>query len=643
MAGPLLTKAAETAGETLGKKAWDLCEAVVKKIVLAYNVNIPHLASHFERYLKRTYQKYDSANTLAFPNQGISLRDIYSPLTLVREGIKTGKEKSEYKIDQYPDDLFFARKKVLIRDTAGMGKSTILKFLFLEAVDKEKGIPFIIELRNLTRKHSILNEIRQQLKSLTKGFAEDHLPELLNKGEGNFIFLFDGYDEITESERAAVTADLKSFIEQVGENTFVLTSRADSALPSFGDFASYSIRPLAVKESYKLLRKYDSNGEASARLVKRLKSEKDDRISVFLQNPLLTSLLFLGYNYTPEIPMEVHLFYYQVYEALFNEHDLSKDGTYVHEKRSGYSCDEFACFLRAFAYVCFLKTGQPSFPKDDFDSYIKEAKVLAGFRKGKIEALQHDLLQAVPLLKKEGLWVSWVHKSFMEYFAADYIHRCLLKKEGYIRDLAARKDVSNCIGLLDFFGDLDEQTFKTSVLIPVLREFVDFVERPIDCVENVTWKQELRIRRRRQFLFHCQTYYYLYDFSVDGTGWEKFGKTLETIKPADAGLDWYEFFNNDSIIITMFATDTRFELVQLVLRKYPQLIELNRPYRYPFLNKLPYFELIPDTEDLMLSYPDNFDMLDFAKIYWGVSKNHPMFLNYWEAKKMLEEMEVKQI
>lgn len=364
MAGLLLTKAVETAVKALVEKAVDVFrEKVVNKIVLACNVNIPHLSSHFKRYLKRTYQKYDSANTLAFPNQGRCLRDIYVPLTLVREGINADDEKSEYKIDQYPDDLFSARKKVLIRDTAGMGKSTVLKFLFLEAVDKEKGIPFIIELRNLSRKHSVLNEIRQQLKSLTKEFAEDLLLELLNNREGNFIFLFDGYDEIAESERAAVTADLRSFIEQVGDNTFVLTSRADFALPSFGEFATYRIRPLDVEESYQLLRKYDSNGETSAKLVEKLKSEKDDRVYVFLQNPLLTSLLFIGYNYTPEIPMEVHLFYYQVYEALFNKHDQSKDGTYVHEKRSGYSCDEFACFFEGSLLCMFYQNRTTEFPE----------------------------------------------------------------------------------------------------------------------------------------------------------------------------------------------------------------------------------------------------------------------------------------
>ena len=638
-----MTKAVETAVKALVEKAVDVFrKKVVNKIVLACNVNIPHLSSHFKRYLKRTYQKYDSANTLAFPNQGRCLRDIYAPLTLVREGIKKDGEKFEYKIDQYPDDLFSARKKVLIRDTAGMGKSTVLKFLFLEAVDKEKGIPFIIELRNLSRKHSVLNEIRQQLKSLTKEFAEDLLLELLNNREGNFIFLFDGYDEIAESERAAVTADLRSFIEQVGDNTFVLTSRADFALPSFGEFASYRIRPLDVEESYQLLRKYDSNGETSAKLVEKLKSEKDDRISVFLQNPLLTSLLFIGYNYTPEIPMEVHLFYYQVYEALFNKHDQSKDGTYVHEKRSGYTCDEFACFLRAFAYVCFTKTGQPSFSKADFGSYVKEAKVLAGLRKGKIEALQHDLLQAVPLMQVEGQWVRWVHKSFMEYFAADYIHRYLLKKENYVRDLAAKKDVSNSIGLLDFFADLDEQTFKVSVLVPVLREFVKFIDRPIKSVKKVTREQEQRIRRRRQFLFHRQTYFYFYDFKPAWAGWDALGKAIEDVKPPGSGPAWYQSLGGGLAMITMSVNESRFELVQLVLRKYPQLKERNRPAKHSYRFQIPCYKRIPYTEDLMLSYPDNYDLLDYVNIHSDDSKDQSFFLNYGEAKKMLGEMGISQ-
>ena len=76
MAGPLLTKAAETTVESLVKKAVEtVFTKVVKKVDLAYKVHIKPFASHFAKYLKRTYKKYDSANTLAFSNQGKRLRD----------------------------------------------------------------------------------------------------------------------------------------------------------------------------------------------------------------------------------------------------------------------------------------------------------------------------------------------------------------------------------------------------------------------------------------------------------------------------------------------------------------------------------------------------------------------------------------
>ena len=45
----------------------------------------------------------------------------------------------------------------------------------------------------------------------------------------------------------------------------------------------------------------------------------------------------------------------------------------------------------------------------------------------------------------------------------------------------------------------------------------------------------------------------------------------------------------------------------------------------------------------MLSYPDNYDMLDYVNIDnldSLDSKDHPSFLNYGEAKKMLREVEV---
>lgn len=638
-----MTKATETAVKTLVEKAVNaFSEKVVKKVDLAYKVHIKPFATHFGEYLKRAYREYDVANTLAFSNQGKRLRDIYFPLTLVREGIPTPGEKDEYKIDAYPDDLFSVRKKVLIRDTAGMGKSTVSKFLFLEAIDKEKGIPFFVDLRNLSQENSILNEITRQLESLTKSFDQDLLRALLKNWEGNFIFFLDGYDEIAQSQRGVVTDNLKDFIGQVGDNTFILTSRADSALPSFGDFVSYRIRSLTADESYGLLRKYDSNGETSAKLVEKIKSVKDDRISAFLENPLLTSLLFIGYNPETEFPTEVHQFYYQVYEALFNAHDQSKDGIFVHEKESHCSCEEFARFLRAFAYICFQEKGSPSFTNEEFVHYIEKAQSLSGVTGCGADSLRNDLLRAVPLLLKEGPWVRWVHKSFMDYFTAAYLRWEHPDKDDYLRELLDSQDITNSIPMLDFFADMDEPAFKKNLVLPVLKEFVDFMERPVDFTDDR--EQVKRVMRRRQLLFHRDTYLHLFDVESDDFSFSAMGEIIEKEKPAGSAPALWHNWGDTMKMISMTVCDSRFELLQLIIVHYP---DLYIRYKWkddpePFTNHIPTSRLHHYTEDFMLEYPDNYDRLDSLDLEGTRVMGRDFIPDYKEAKRMLAELQSSQ-
>lgn len=641
MAGPLLTKATETAVETIAKKAVEsVFTRAAKKIVVFCKVYFNPLATHFRDYFKRACEKYDCANTLAFRNEGRRLRDIYQPLTLVRDNKRPNEEVSEFKIDKFPIDLFSTRKKVLITDTAGMGKSTLLKFLFLAAQEEERGIPILVELRNLSQEHGIIDEIRQQLRSLTEEFDEALLRALFKRWEGNFIFLFDGYDEIAQSQRDAVTADLKLFIESVGDNTFVLTSRPDYALTSFGDFVSYKIRPLTVDESYQLLRKYDSNGEISAKLVERLKSENDKRISDFLQNPLLTSLLFIGYNYKAEIPMEVHQFYYQVYEALFFTHDKSKGVGFVREKQSGCSCDEFASFLRAFAYVCFTEIANSSFPAADFSEYIKKAQSLSGVTQCDVRQLRDDMLYAVPLFQEEGAWVRWVHKSFMEYFAAAYLRWDHPDKENYLQELVDSKDITNSIVMLDFYADMDVPTFKKIAVLPVLKEFVAFMEeRPVDETDP---EQVQRILRRRQLLFHRETYLYLFDLGSKDFSFQQMSEIIEKEKPAGSAPPLWHNWGNRMWMISMSVCDSRFDLMQLILVHYPMLIIR---YRWredsePFINHIPLSKLHHYTEDFMLDFPDNYDRLDSLNLEGTRVMGRDFIPDYEEAKNMLREMVV---
>ena len=109
-------------------------------------------------------------NTLVFKNEQRLLKDLYIPLTLVRDDYPKKKDKEQTKVDKYPADLIRNYNKILITDTAGMGKSTLTKRLFLDVIENGYGIPIYIEMRRLKKDRPILLEIQEQINSLTKEF-----------------------------------------------------------------------------------------------------------------------------------------------------------------------------------------------------------------------------------------------------------------------------------------------------------------------------------------------------------------------------------------------------------------------------------------------------------------------------------------
>ena len=431
---------------------------------------------HFEEYLIRTYDKYSCINALAIPNSQFQLKDVYVTQNLVKEN-RFESEVEVIMINQLPIRLIKNYKKILITDTAGMGKSTIMKYMFVDLIDnciKDVGIPVFIELNRLNKNRTILVEIQEELNSLSNEFDKELLLTFIQKG--GFIFFLDGYDEISIADRSEVTTDIQTFISKAGtENFYVLASRPEDSLASFGDFQSFKIQPLTKNEAFELLTKYDlsSQKKISKELIKELNTGKYDSIDEYLVNPLLVSLLYIAYQYKAEIPLKKHQFYRQVYDALFNSHKLAQ-GQKPHEKRSGLDIDDFNRILRYVGYECLIKLGV-QFDKDTILSSIKKAKTFSGnLNFGESDFLE-DLMTSVPLFTKDGIEYKWAHKSLMEYFAARFIAEDI--KEGQDKILSkifTSEDIDKYINMLDIYCDIDYKSFSRNIVLPFLEMFVKY-------------------------------------------------------------------------------------------------------------------------------------------------------------------------
>lgn len=191
--------------------------------------------------------------------------------------------------------------------------------------------------------------------------------------DGEFIFFFDGYDEISSSNKAFVTKNIQDFVAKAPNNKYILTSRPEEELACFGEFQEFRIRELKKVESYDLLRKYDISGKTSRLLISKLKTGNYSMINEFLKNPLLVSLLFAVFDFKQTIPLKKHIFYRQVFDAYFDSHDLSKGDSYVHEKKSNLDLDDFDKVMRKIGYEC-LRKQKIEFEKDELLKIIDSAK-----------------------------------------------------------------------------------------------------------------------------------------------------------------------------------------------------------------------------------------------------------------------------
>lgn len=407
--------------------------------------------------------------TIVFRGQNKTLNELYIPLT-IEEIVSSNEEAREYRIDETVYTLFKDFSRIMIVDTAGMGKSTIVKFLIIKLIMDGEAIPVNIELRKLRTDETILQHLKQELQLIGSNLTDAQIIDLLKEGE--FVVFFDGYDEISEINKASVTNEMQEFIRKVPNIKFVLTSREESELYSFSGFQKFGIKPLARKEAYDLIKKYDNYGELAEKLIKRLNTEKDLTIlSEFLTNPLLVSLLYKTFEYKEEIPYKKIGFYSQIYEALFNDHDKLKGGAYVHEKLSGLDSYDFLNVLKVLGYLSLNKQ-KIEFVKDELLKFIKESLRFTSNDKIKPDDFLTDICQNVPFFQFDGKNYKWAHKSFMEYFSSKYIME-EAKNRDYILEQMASKDVSRFINVLDFCYDLNPRIFRKIIILPLLEKLLE--------------------------------------------------------------------------------------------------------------------------------------------------------------------------
>jgi hypothetical protein len=467
-----------------------LVSKLEKEVSVQAQLAYHRFVNTYTEYLKNSAVRHSYFNSVVFKNEQRKLLDYYQPLTLIQ-----GRTEDKIVADHYPKTIIDEIQNILIVDTAGMGKTTLLKFLFLNCITQEAGIPVFVELRKLSKKQSLLKFVLEQLSDIEGGISKDLFFKILSSGD--FVFFLDGYDEIPENERSTVTSSIQQFMEKTPGNKFIMTSRDEAGLAAFSQFQRYTIQPLKQNEAFSLLKKYSGESELATKLIEKLQQPENYAIHEFLTNPLLTSLLFKSFEFKHAIPLKKHIFYRQVYESLYETHDLTKEGgAFQRAKRCGLDIDKFAKILKCLGAVTY-KAEKVEFSKEEALSFIAMAKTLAVEQKSVTSDILHDLTHTVPLLVQDGNYIRWSHRSIQEYFAAQYI--CESAPEKRIEILLKHvndRDFSKHVNLLLLCADMDKPSFDQSIGSKIAEELLIEYRNSYQELNGLIEENELSRRKK---------------------------------------------------------------------------------------------------------------------------------------------------
>ena len=479
------TVAAKTISDLATKAASTLFAYIKKKHKKITAETQIYLGTAYQDYLNSVYGKYSKMKTLLYRHEPKDIYTFFEPLS-VSNGESEFDTSNVHEVMQNGNFL-------LITGSGGTGKSVMMKHFLLDCIKRNLFIPILIELRSFNGKKIddtlFVDHLYENLNALNFKIEKDYFIESLNSDI--YLFLFDGFDELSSDMAKAIGETIRSFCARFRCNHYFVSSRPSMEFIGWHMFREFEMKPMKKEQALSLINRLEYDAVTKQKFYTALEDKLFEKYKSFASIPLLLTIMLITYDYSGYIPENINNFFEQAFFALFYTHDSTKDG-YKRVAHSGLCYDEFKII---FSYFCFKTYFADAFEftSSQVVEYIKSAKEKF---KDQItfECVDYliDLTHYVCMLVSEGLDYKFSHRSFQEYFAAVYTAQLpddIL--EHFLLGHMSRNTMNSSYEYYEMLYQMQQTRFLKNVLYPELchlRNLINSCDQSIYSVLKVVYE-----------------------------------------------------------------------------------------------------------------------------------------------------------
>ncbi len=381
----------------------------------------------YSDYFERATDRYATLKTLLYADHPRPFYDFYVENNIRSKSMKQNGEPTPFRrliVGANVEKLTSRFHYFIICGTGGLGKSMMMRHLFLDAInnyDELHYIPVFIPLKDYDDTYETLFDyVYAKFASIGADIKDEQLKaELI---AGNVLLLFDGFDELNSAYISKFEQDMEYFSNRYRRNIFVMSSRPNDSFVSFNRFTVLELLPFTKEQGLELIDKLDFRpDEPDIRL--KFRKELDNYLYYshreFTENPLLLTIMLMTYEQFAEVPSKMHIFYHEAYMALAQKHDASK-GAYKRTLKTGLSADRFADYFAEFCARTYHDQ-KYELTYEEMERYfgaLKERERFANEYTITASDFIHDLVANMCLMFYEGGSYHFTHRSFQEFFCA---------------------------------------------------------------------------------------------------------------------------------------------------------------------------------------------------------------------------------